>query len=534
MVRPYSRRPGERRCARAHSWRHPLLGTLLPTLLIAAIVPSLHAQGAPDTFAVRTGHPARAAAPPPSSAPMTLQQAIAIAQHRGLDAQAARHGLEAARWRDQAFHAQFLPQLSFDATLPNLSRAIIPVVQPQGATLFAPQSQMQSSLGLTLSQEIPLTGTTLTLSSDLRRVDIFGNQAFRTWQSTPIAIGIRQSLFQPNTLEWDRREQTLQSDIAERTYVEAQENVAVNTATAFFALYAARMARDNAASNVAVNDTLYTISKGRFQVGKIGENDLLQSELAELRARNELDSDQLDYERKLAAFKLLLNIPADSDVTVIAPLEIPEVDVDTALAVSEALHNGSQAENVDLQELDARRRVNQAELSNSFSAQISAQAGYNQTAPVFRGAYQSLLDQETLTLSVSMPIIQWGAHHANVEAALASQKQLASQATSTRESIAQQAHFAALQLMQSQRQVSLAAKADTVGEKRFEVAKDRYLIGKIGISDLYIAQNEKDQARVAYVQALQGFWLAYYQLRKLTLYDFATHQRISAVSDVEQ
>jgi outer membrane protein TolC len=120
-----------------------------------------------------------------------------------------------------------------------------------------------------------------------------------------------------------------------------------------------------------------------------------------------------------------------------------------------------------------------------------------------------------------------------VEAALASQKQVANQATSTRESIAQQAHFAALQLMQSQRQVSLAAKADTVGEKRFEVAKDRYLIGKIGISDLYIAQNEKDQARVAYVQSLQGFWLAYYQLRKLTLFDFAAHHRIVAENSVE-
>lgn len=464
---------------------------------------------------------------------MTLQQAIAIAQHRGLDAQAARHGLEAARWRDQAFRARFLPQLSFDATLPNLNRSIIPVLQPQGATVFARQSQMQSSLGLTLSQAIPLTGTTLTLSSGLSRVDIFGEQAFRSWQSTPIAIGIRQNLFQPNTLEWDRREQTLQSDIAERAYVEAQENVAVNTATAFFDLYAARMALDNAASNVAVNDTLYTISKGRFQVGKIGENDLLQSELAELRARNELDADQLDYARKLAAFKLLLNIPADSDVMVMAPSEIPEIDVDTALAVAEALRNESQAETVDLQEMDARRRVNEAKLSNGFSAQISAQAGYNQTAPIFRSAYESLLDQETFTLSVSMPIVQWGAHHANVEAALASQKQVASQATSTRESIAQQAHFAALQLMQSRRQVALAAKADTVGEKRFEVAKDRYVIGKIGISDLYIAQSEKDAARVAYVQALRGFWLAYHQLRKLTLFDFATHQRIVHEQSIE-
>jgi len=61
---------------------------------------------------------------------------------------------------------------------------------------------------------------------------------------------------------------------------------------------------------------------------------------------------------------------------------------------------------------------------------------------------------------------------------------------------------------------------DTVAEKRFEVAKNRYVIGKIGVSDLYIAQNEKDQALDAYVQALRSYWANYYRLRRVTLYDF--------------
>jgi len=46
------------------------------------------------------------------------------------------------------------------------------------------------------------------------------------------------------------------------------------------------------------------------------------------------------------------------------------------------------------------------------------------------------------------------------------------------------------------------------------------VIGKIGVSDLYIAQNEKDQALDAYVQALRSYWANYYRLRRVTLYDF--------------
>jgi outer membrane protein len=88
------------------------------------------------------------------------------------------------------------------------------------------------------------------------------------------------------------------------------------------------------------------------------------------------------------------------------------------------------------------------------------------------------------------------------------------------------ARFAALHLEQARRMLAISAKADTVAQKRFEVSKNRYVIGKIGMSDLYIAQNEKDQALLAYVQALRGYWAAYYRLRRLTLYDFAVGREI--------
>ncbi len=72
----------------------------------------------------------------------------------------------------------------------------------------------------------------------------------------------------------------------------------------------------------------------------------------------------------------------------------------------------------------------------------------------------------------------------------------------------------------------MSAKADTVASKRFDVAYERYVIGKITIDNLYIAQNDKDQALLQFVQALRGYWTAYYQLRQLTLYDFVNGHRI--------
>lgn len=457
---------------------------------------------------------------------LTLREAIGMAQERGLAGSAARNAREAARWRQRAFSARRLPQLSLTGRVPEYNRAIIPVLQPGGETQFRTQSQTTSSLNLELDQVIPLTGGRVFLASGLTRVDQSGSGLGRLWQSTPVTIGIQQDLFRPNVLAWDGREQTIDEEIAERQYLEAREDVAIATATAFFDLYAARLTLDNAIANVAVNDTLYTLSRGRYQVGKIGENDLLQSELALLRARTSLDGARLDHSRATAALRQLLKVPPDSGFEIAAPVNVPVMVVDTAVAVAEALRNRSQIVSFDLQKLQAERRIDEARLSNGFGATITARAGFNQTAPVLGDAYQSLLDRQALTLSVSMPLVQWGARHAEIEAARAEKRRVENSTDQSREQAAQEAHFAALEFMQAARILEISAKADTVGTKRFEVAKNRYVIGKIGISDLYIAQSEKDAALQSYVQALRGYWLSYYRLRRLTLFDFAEGHRI--------
>ena len=66
----------------------------------------------------------------------------------------------------------------------------------------------------------------------------------------------------------------------------------------------------------------------------------------------------------------------------------------------------------------------------------------------------------------------------------------------------------------------ITKKSDEVALKRYTVAQNRYLIGKIDITNLNIALTEKDNAKRGYITALRSFWTAYFDLRRLTLYDF--------------
>ncbi len=457
---------------------------------------------------------------------LTLQQSIALAQKQGLQARAARDALAAALARDHAYGARLLPQISLAGTVPDYSRAIVPITQPNGSQLFTPLRQTTSQLGLSISQKLPFTGGNLTVSSSLQRFQLSGAQQVRTWSSAPMTVSLSQPILRPNTIKWDTREQDLRTDIAERQYLEARESVAAATASAFFDLYSARSALQNATHNVAVNDTLYTLNKGRYQVGKIGENDLLQSELALLRARTSEDGAKLDYDRALAAFRLAINVPVDAEVSIVVTPDVPAVPLDTARAVVEALHNSSAITMLDLQDVQARRAVTQARLSTGIGATLQASYGFNASGSGASAAYSNLLQAQQLSLGVQVPLVQWGAHSADVQAAKADQERESATSQATRQQTIQDARFAALQLAQAARNLTVSAKADTVAAKRFDVAYERYVIGKITIDNLYIAQNDKDQALLQYVQALRGYWTAYYQLRRLTLYDFVNGHRI--------
>jgi outer membrane protein TolC len=457
---------------------------------------------------------------------ITLRQAIDIALGQGFQAQAAEAAREAAHYRDDAFYSRLLPQLSVSGAVPAYNRSIIEVLQPDGSTLFRPQNQLQAGVTASVTQAVPLTGGDLFVTSSLSRISVSGTQDLLTWSSTPFSVGIRQPLFRPNTTRWDKREQPVQREVADRQYLEARENVAVQTTILFFDFHAAAVARETASINAGTNDTLYTLNTGRFQVGTIGENDLLQSELALLRARAALAEAELEYGRTHAALLIGLNLPPTQAIQIVVPVLPRELKPDTALAVAEALNNLSIVSSLDLQDVQTQRAITEAKLNNNFGATLTASYGFNATGNNFGRAYGELLNAQRVTLQVDVPLVTWGAGREEVHAAQADREQFTSLAESATRQTEHEARFAALALPQERRSLELSAAADTVAQKRFDVAYNRYVIGRINVDNLYIAQQEKDQARVQYIRALRGYWDAHARLRLVTLYDFERGQRI--------
>ncbi len=451
---------------------------------------------------------------------LSLEDAIQSAQIQSPITRSTKLDMIAARWDYQAFQASLKPQISMNANIPGFSRSITEISQDDGSSLFRTQSRAFSDIGLNIQQQIPLTGGSVFFSSSINSLFNFEPIDNRLWQTNPLLITLIQPIFQINTIKWDKQQEALRYQLAEISYLAALEDISINITQIYFDALTAQTNRDRAQLNVSNNDTIYRISEGRFSVGNIAENELLQSELSLMSARSELEQATLDYEQAVRQLRIELGLERDLPIRLVLPNNLPDSEIDVDLAIEEAMRNGEFTASARLQRFNANRNVAVAKNANNFQADLRATFGLNQSAENLSDAFNNQLDRQFFSVGIDVPIFNWGRAKAENNAAIARQESLNESLELAQQNFENDVYFQVMSIRQLDRQLEISAKSEDIALRRYDISRNRYLIGKISIQDLFIAQQEKDNAQQRYISDLRRFWTAWLGLRRITLYDF--------------
>ena len=453
---------------------------------------------------------------------LNLPDAIDIARSQSPDALTAKHKFRASYWQFRSYRAAYLPSLELTGTLPNFNRSIEQISLEQGEALLERQ-YIDYSVSAYVRQRIGPTGGDIFVTSGLRRLDNIYNDPDTTITqhlSTPINIGYSQPIFQFNSYKWQRRIEPMIYEEAKKAYLEDMENVSIRATNYFFNLLLAQISEKIALINLANYDTLYKIAQGRYNLGKIAENDLLQLELQFLRASSTLEDARLNVDNRMFQLKSYLRIKDDDPLELIPPADIEPFIVPYAKAIEEARANRSDALAFSRREIEAEREVNRAKMDGRFDAELFAVYGLTQSSIELEEVYKNPLDQQQLRVGITLPILDWGVAKGRIKIAESNQEIIKTAIEQEQIDFDQEVFLLVARFNMQYDQVVIAAKSDTVAQKGYAITKARYLIGKISITDLNIAQREADQSRSNYVNALWTYWSNYFQLRRLTLFDF--------------
>ncbi len=459
----------------------------------------------------------------------TLNDVIELAQKQSPDALMAKHRFRSSYWSYRFFKATYLPNLRLDATMPNINRSISAVPSQDGSISYTPQSLASYSMNLSLNQEIGFTGGEVFLSTGLSRMDNFSNDTTTSqYLSNMVNIGLRQPIFNYNPYKWLKKIEPMKYEAAKRVVVEQNEKIAMTAVDYFFSLLIAQLDRRIAYKNQANYDTLYKIAEGRYTLGKIAENELLQLELNLLKSTSEVENAELNYENRFFIFKSYLRLQDDSPVELIPPVIISDYVITPERAIEEAKNNTSQGLEFKRRLLEAESEVDRAKTEGRFNAELYAVFGLTQTSNELKSSYMNPLDEERVQLGITVPILDWGRARGNIKIAQSNQDLVKTAVEQDIIDFGQNVFINVMEYNMQKNQLFIAAKSDTVAQKRFEVTQKRYMIGKINdVLELRMAQVDNDNAQVGYYRSLMTYWKIHYEIRMLTLYDFRRNIPIS-------
>jgi outer membrane protein TolC len=443
-----------------------------------------------------------------------------LARNRSIWALQAEVRRDNRYWQYRVYKSNYNPQLALNGTFPAYQRNFDPVRQPDGNYDYKEVNFNNSDINLLLSQSISATGTEVFMNSSIRRFDNFTLDE-KLYSGDPVSIGLRQPLFTFNELRWDKRIEPLRYEESKREYVEELENVSIIATNRFFALLLAQINLQIAQVNLANNDTIYKIGEGRYNLGKIAENELLDLELNVMTSRQAVAQARLDLETSGYRLRTFIGLAGTEGITLLLPDDIPEFDVDENRALEMARNNRADALAFNRRVLEAERDVAQARGTTGLNADLFASFGISgRSDETLPDMYSNTVNQQSLRIGFEIPIVDWGRQKSRVKTAEANLKleeytvQL-DEITFSEEILTLVKRFHMLR-----EQVIISERADIVAQKRYDIAKNRYLIGKTSITDLNLALRDKDDAKRAYISSLNDFWNAFYNLRLLTLYDF--------------
>ena len=454
---------------------------------------------------------------------LSLDQIIELAQSESPQVKLAEMRKSNAYWTNQSFLADYRPQIDLGITLPALNRSIDLITLPDGSSAFRERSQMNNRLSLSLSQNITKTGASVFASTSVSRLDIFETslvQGSKSYLSNPLFFGFSQPLFQFNELKWNKRIMPLVYKESKAKFSEELEAVAQLAVNYFFNLLNAQMDLESALARKIIADELFELGKNRYSVGNIAETDVLQLEMDAMRSNTDISRAKLQQQTANEALRNFLGIFEATNFNLNLPLDIPEVEVDLQKALVESKLNRSRILELDRILLEAEQNVERNKAATGLNGELSGELGVTGFGSSINDAYSSLLDQEVVTLRLTVPIADWGKSKARYEIAKYNYDLISLNTKLERINVENEVTIAVQQFELVKENVVLAKRSYEASQKRYDLTRKRYMIGKVDVTQLNLADREQESQRQAYVQSINQFWQAYYQIRSLTLYDF--------------
>lgn len=455
---------------------------------------------------------------------LTLEKALQTAQEKSPVLQKSNLDLKQSYFSLKSAKLAFWSTVDLNLTAPFYTNNFTQIIDTSGKSKFVQQDYISYSTELTINQPIIWTDGTLSL---INRITAQQNRGQEKTFLGDIRLQLNQPLFTYNRRTTGLERAEIQLSIAEKNYLVNQQDITFQVKSAYFDWFKAVQFLKIAESELNQVKSSYELAKKKFDSGIIAEVEVLKLEVDYATSQNDV------YQKKTSAvsaenkLKILLGLPLEEKIAAPEEINLKTVKVATESVLPEALKNRPEIENTKkflrLQEIS----MIETDAQREFRMDLNLEVGLTKTDPVFADLALNPNRAQQVSLTLSIPIWDWGKNSAQVESQRAVYDSRQIDVNEAQKNLTNEINNLIESYQAAENRLKILEKTVSLAQKSYDISYSKFQTGSLSSEELAQSQKRLTDAKINSITALLDYHLSIAALNKACLYDWENNQPFS-------
>jgi len=417
----------------------------------------------------------------------------------------------------------------------NFSLTINPLEYSQNRSFIDLISQWNTtktteSFGLfTISQPIVYTDARISLVNRFGYNDSYSEFTDQTTKGfyNNLALNLNQPLFTYNRTKLMLKELELALENSQLGYNIQLLSLERGVTQAFYYVYQQQKSLEIANQAFQNMQQSYEVIRTKVDAGISAREEMFQAELNLATTKSDYENKQVLLENAKDEFKLMIGMSLYEDIIVLPNIEVDTVEVDISFAIDQGLANRMELRQRAISIESSQFDLIRTKALNEFKGSLDLSVGLFGDNENFGDIYASPTDNESVSLSLTIPLWDWGEKKSRIRASEASIESETISLEEEQNNIILDVRKVYRNLLNLMNQIGIARQSVSNAQLTYDLNLEKYRNGDLTGMDLNIFQNQLSEKQLAYTNALISYKLELLNLKIQTLYDFEKNSPVT-------
>src|SRR5512133_265401 len=388
----------------------------------------------------------------------------------------------------------------------------------------------------TISQPIVLTDARISLVNRFGYYDSYSEFSAATTKgfSNNLSLSLDQPLFTYNRTKLSLKELQYALENAQLNYAIQLLALERQVAQAFYYVYQQQQSLDIANQAYQNMQKSYEVSKNKVDAGISRREEMFQAELNLATTRSDFENKQVSLENAKDDFKLLIGMSLYDDLIVLPNIAVDTIAVDITFAIDQGLANRMELRQRKIDIETSQFDLIQTKALNEFKGSLVLSLGLFGDNANVKDVYANPTDNETVALSLTIPLWDWGERKSRIKASEATIETAKISMEEEQNNVILGIRKVYRNLLNLRNQIEIARQNVVNAQLTYDLNLERYKNGDLTGMDLNLFQNQLSEKQLSYTNSLISYKLELLNLKIQTLYDFEKKQGVTPVMTLKQ